>query len=91
MRCGPSCRPGGRATIGGGVPDIGRAQRLVATLADPPTGECDVDALGARFDDSFARGTPADALTDLEAALQGGATAGQAERLRALASPLSGG
>jgi valyl-tRNA synthetase len=81
----------GWATIGGGVPDVERAERLLATLADPPLGECDVDAVGARFDDSFALGAPADALPVLDAALQGGATAGQTERLRALASPLSGG
>jgi hypothetical protein len=79
------------ATIGGGVPDVERAERVLATLADPPVGECSVDAVGARFDDSFARGAPADALPVLEATLEGGATAGQAERLRALASPLSGG
>jgi hypothetical protein len=48
-------------------------------------------AAAALGGDSFALGAPADAIPVLEATLEGGATAGQAERLRALVSPLSGG
>ena len=79
------------ATVGGGVPDRERADRLLAALADPPAGDADLDAVDDAFNASFDAGAPADALTPLEAALAGGVTRGQAERLRALAMPLTGG
>jgi valyl-tRNA synthetase len=78
------------ATIEGGVPDVGRAARLLATLEDPPPGDVEFDAVASAFDDCFAAGTPAAALPRLEAALENGVTVGQAERLRALAAPFTG-
>jgi valyl-tRNA synthetase len=79
------------ATVGGGVPDLGRAERFVAALADPPIGEAGLDAVDDAVTTCFAAGAPADALAPLEAALAGGVTRGQADRLRALAMPLTGG
>jgi hypothetical protein len=80
----------GLATVGGGVPDLEQADRLRAALDDPPPGEADFDAVVSAFDDCFSGGTPAAALPRLEAALENGVTAGQAERLRALAAPFTG-
>jgi hypothetical protein len=78
------------ATIEGGVPDVGRAARLLAVLDDPPPGDVEFDAVASAFDNCFAAGTPAAALPRLEAALENGVTVGQAERLRALAAPFTG-
>ena len=79
------------ATVGGGVPDMARAEAVLTSLADPAVGECDFDVVSASFDDCFASGTPADALPVLEAALRAGVAPEQADRLRALAAPLSAG
>jgi hypothetical protein len=79
------------ATVGGGVADWERAEHFVAALADPPAGEADLDAADDAVTACFDAGAPADALTQLEAVLAGGVTRGQADRLRALAMPLTGG
>jgi hypothetical protein len=79
------------ATVSGGVPDLDRAARLVAGLSDPPIGDADVDAVDEAVTTCFEGGAPADALAVLESALAGGVTRGQADRLRALAMPLTGG
>jgi hypothetical protein len=46
--------------------------------------------VAAAFSECFAAGTPAAALPRLQSALEHGVTAGQAERLRALAAPFTG-
>jgi hypothetical protein len=79
------------ATVGGGVPDVGRAERFLATLAAPSDGAADLDAVDNAVAACFDAGGPADALAPLEDALAGGVTRGQADRLRALAMPLTGG
>ena len=79
------------ATVSGGVPDVERAERLIAAIDDPAAGQGDVDAVDDAIAACFEAGAPADALAPLESALAGGVTRGQADRLRALAMPLTGG
>jgi len=78
------------SSIIGGRIDLDAARRLVAALADPPSGSGSVDNLVAAYDEAFASGCPAAALPALATALEAGVSRQAVGNLRSLATPFLG-